>query len=111
MKVKLNAKATPRHIAELHKRIVEAKLALSRVSLPIEGPPNQYGFKNVQPLTKETEAALYKLDTRLHMALLSLETPLMYATGDKQAPFIALREPDAWHQWLDEKANAKEKAA
>jgi len=104
MKVNLTAKASARQIAELHRRIAEAKLALDAVAMPIEGPPGRHGIRNVCPLQSSTRDALHKLDTSLHMALLSLEGPMARAVGilaDGRPPTLAPSEPNAWHRWLD----------
>jgi len=101
MKVALTNKATARQIAELHRRIEEARLAIIAIEAPIDGSRDLNGRSN--PLARPTREWIRKLNDHMHNALLSLESPLMHAADSYDAPCVTPRDPNAWHRWLDAK--------
>lgn len=93
MKLKLKRGVTAREIAVLHQKLAEAMVAIN--SVRVEGPLGR------SPLAPRSQDALARPFNSLYVALSSLESPLMQASGDDGAPFAMWATPDAWVEWLD----------
>lgn len=95
MRIEIRERATARDLAELHRRLSEARLALFAVIC---------NWPDDCPLKAASADRLHRTAAGLTDALLSLETPMCRRAGG--VLLSSPDRPDAWHEWLDEREAA-----
>ena len=88
----IRSTTTAHQIADIHKHLGDAYLALHRAAV---APP---GLKS--PLATVSQDALVRAAKGLQMAAFSLESEFIERTNP-DAPFANVLKPNHWREWLD----------
>ena len=100
----MNRAASAEDIAALHAHLGDAHQAIGR-ALMVRAKKPSTRAKNESVLRLTTQDALRRMQRNIVTAMHSLEEPFVARAG-RDTPFANPSKPDAWVEWLVQKAHS-----